>query len=170
MDVFEAIKGRRSVRAYKNKEVEVKKLRIILEAARLAPSSKNRQEWKFIVVKDAGTRAKLTGAAYGQQFVGEAPVIIVACATEAKSIMTCGQPTHTVDVSIACAFMILEACEQGLGTCWLGTFNEDEVKNILGIPKDMRVVTMMPLGYPEEAPGPRPRKAFDHIACFGKYS
>jgi nitroreductase len=170
MDVFEAIKERRSVRAYKDTDVEEDKLRIILEAARLAPSASNRQEWKFIVVKNGDTRAKLAEAAYGQQFVGEAPVIIVACATEAKSIMTCGQPTHTVDVSIACAFMILEACEQGLGTCWLGTFNEDEVKKILGIPDDMRVVTMLPLGYPDESPTPKPRKGVGQIVCFGKYS
>jgi len=170
MDVFEAIKERRSVRAYKDTDVEEEKLGKILEAARLSPSASNRQEWKFIVVKNAETRAKLAGAAYGQQFVGKAPVIIVACATETKSIMTCGQPTHTVDVSIACAFMILEAYEQGLGTCWLGTFNEGEVKKILGIPTPMRVVTMVPLGYPDESPSPKPRKAFGQIVCFGKYS
>ena len=170
MDVFEAIKERRSVRFYKDMEVEEDKVRKILEAARLSPSASNRQEWKFIVVRNPEIRAKLAGATYGQQFVGKAPVIIVACATEAKSIMTCGQPTHTVDVSIACAFMILEAHEQGLGTCWLGTFNEGEVKKILGVPDHMRVVTMLPLGYPGESPDPKPRKAFGQVVCFEKYS
>jgi nitroreductase len=169
MDVFEAIKERRSVRAYKDRDVEEEKLRKILEAARLSPSASNRQEWKFIVVKNAETRAKLAGAAYGQRFIGTAPVVIVACATEAEAIMMCGQPTHTVDVSIACAFMILEAQEQGIGACWVGAFNEGEVKKILAVPNHMRVVTMMPLGYPDESPDPRPRKSFGQVVCFEKY-
>jgi nitroreductase len=170
MDVFEAISKRRSVRSYKDSEIDEEKLKKVLEAARLAPSASNRQEWKFVIVRNAETRAKLVEMTYGQRFVGQAPVIIVACATEGKSIMTCGQPTHTVDVSIACSFMILEACEQGLGTCWLGTFNEGEVKRLLGIPGHMRVVTMTPLGYPNEAPPPRPRKVFEQIVCFEKYT
>jgi len=169
MDVFEAISQRRSIRTYKNKEIEEEKLRKVLEAARLAPSASNRQAWKFVPVRDPETRAKLAGATYGQQWVEEAPAIIVACATEGKGVMTCGQATHTVDVSIACAMMMLEAWEQGLGTCWLGTFNEGEVKKVLAIPPHMRVVTMMPLGYPNEAPPQRPRKAFDEIVSFDKY-
>jgi len=169
MDVFTAIRERRSVRAYKDKDVEEDKLKKVLEAARLSPSASNRQEWKFVVVKNAETRKKLADAAYGQKFVGEAPVVIVACATESKKVMTCGQLAYTVDLSIACAYMILEACEQGLGTCWLGTFNEEEVKNILGIPKPMRVVTMTPLGYPDQPPSPKLRKTLDEIVCFEKY-
>ena len=170
MDVFEAITRRRSIRSYKPVDVEEEKLRRVVEAARLAPSASNRQEWKFIVVRDDGKRAKLVAATYGQRWVGEAPVIIVACATEGKSVMTCGQPTHTVDLSIACSFLMLEACELGLGTCWLGTFNEQEVKGILGIPDSMRVVTVTPLGYPNEEPSPRPRKSYDQIVSFEKYS
>ena len=169
MDVFEAISGRRSIRAYKNMEIEEGKLQKVLEAARLAPSASNRQEWKFVVVRDPERRAKLAGMTYGQKWVAEAPAIIVACATEGKSVMTCGQATHTVDVSIACTMMILEAWEQGLGTCWLGTFNEGEVKMFLDVPGHMRVVTMIPMGYPNEAPLPKPRKAFDQIACFDKF-
>jgi nitroreductase len=169
MDVFEAISQRRSIRTYKNTQIEEKKLRKVLEAARLAPSASNRQEWKFIVVRDPTKRAELVGMTYGQQWVGEAPAIIVACATESRLIMTCGQATHTVDVSIACTMMILEAWEQGLGTCWLGTFNETDVKKCLGIPTNMRVVTIIPLGYPNEAPLPRPRKPFDQIVSFDFY-
>ena len=149
MDVFTAISQRSSVRAYKDTDVEEDKLRKILEAARLSPSASNRQEWKFIVVKNKETRKKLANAAFGQSFIGEAPVVIVACGTESKSIMACGQPTYTVDVSIACAFMILQAYELGLGTCWIGAFKEDEVKKILKIPEHVRVVAMTPLGYPE---------------------
>lgn len=169
MDVFEAINTRRSIRTYKSTEIKEEKLRKVLEAGRLAPSASNRQEWKFVLVRDPQTRAKLAGMTYGQGWVQEAPAIIVACATEGKSVMTCGQATHTVDLSIACSMMMLEAWELGLGTCWLGTFNEGDVKKALDIPPHMRVVTMMPLGYPKEAPSGRPRKAFDEVVNFDKY-
>jgi nitroreductase len=169
MDVFTAIHQRRSVRAYKDTEVEEDKLKKILEVARLSPSSSNRQEWKFIVVKNKETKKNLANAAMGQSFIGEAPVVIVACGTDAKSIMLCGQPAHTVDVSIACSFMILQACELGLGTCWIGAFKEDEVKRILKIPESVRVVAMTPLGYPNQPPSQKNRKGLNQIVCFEKY-
>ena len=169
MDVFTAIKQRSSVRSYKPDDVEEDKLKRVLEAARLSPSASNRQEWKFIVVKNKETKKKLAGAAFGQSFIGEAPVVIVACGTESKSVMGCGQPTHTVDVSIACSFMILEAYELGLGTCWIGAFKEDETKRILNIPESVRVVAVTPLGYPNEPPSQKSRKRLDQIVCFEKY-
>ncbi len=170
MEVFEAMSERKSIRAYKANEVEEEKLTRVLEAARLAPSASNRQEWKFIVVKNEATRKKLAAATYGQRFVGEAPLIIIACATESKAIMTCGQPAHTVDLSIACTHLILEAWEQGLGTCWLGTFNETEVKEILAIPDPVRVVTMTPLGYPNEPGREKTRKTLEQIVCAERYA
>ena len=169
MDVFTAIKQRSGVRSYKPEDVEEDKLKRVLEAARLSPSASNRQEWKFIIIKNKETKKKLAGAAFGQSFIGEAPVVIVACGTESESVMGCGQPTHTVDVSIACAFMILEACELGLGTCWIGAFKEDETKRILNIPESVRVVAMTPLGYPDEPPSKKSRKRLDQIVCFEKY-
>jgi len=169
MDVFTAINGRRSVRAYRPAEVEEEKLKKILEAARLSPSASNRQDWRFIVVRNTETRKRLAKAAFGQFFVGEAPVVIVACGTEPKTTMACGQPTHTVDVSIACAFMILEAYELGLGTCWVGAFNEGEVKKALEIPEPVRVVAVIPLGYPDEDPSQRTRKDLDQIICLEKF-
>jgi nitroreductase len=169
MDVLTAINRRRSVRAYKPAEVEEEKLRKILEAARLSPSASNRQDWKFIVVRNMEARKKLAKAAFGQSFIGEAPVVIAACGTEPKAIMACGQPAYTVDVSIACAFMILQAYELGLGTCWIGAFKEDEVKKILKIPEPIRVVAVIPLGYPDEDPSQRSRKDLDEIICFEKF-
>jgi len=169
MDVFTAISQRRSVRAYKAVEVEEEKLKKILEAARLSPSASNRQDWKFIVVKNKETKKKLAKAAFGQSFIGEAPVVIVACGTEPKAIMACGQPAYTVDVSIACTFMILLAHELGFGTCWIGAFKEDEVKKILKIPESVRVVAMIPLGYPDEDPSQRSRKGLDQIICSEKF-
>jgi nitroreductase len=169
MDVSQAIKSRRSIRAFQDKEVETDKLDKVLEAARLAPSANNRQEWKFIIVKNKDKRERLTIAAANQTFVGEAPIVIVACATESQSIMTCGQPRYTVDVSISVSFMILQAQELGLGTCWLGKFSEDDVRQILGIPDDIRVVAMTPLGYPAEDPTTRSRKDMEQIVCIDKY-
>lgn len=169
MDVFEAITSRRSIREYKNTQVEKEKLDKILEAARIAPSASNRQKWKFIVVKNQKTRKKLVKAAYNQNFVGEAPVTIVACSTEPERIMPCGQHAYPVDLSIAVSFMILEATELGLGTCWLGAFNEGEVKKILDVPEEVRVPAMFTLGYADENPGPRPRKNLDEVVCFKKY-
>jgi nitroreductase len=163
MDVFEAISKRRSIRRYKDTPVEEDKLGKILEAARIAPSAANRQEWKFLVVQDKETREKLVDAANGQKFVGEAPVTIVAISTESERIMPCGQPAYTVDLSIAVSFMILEATELGLGTCWLGAYKEDEVKKILDIPEEVRVPAMFTLGYADENPGPRPRKDINEI-------
>jgi nitroreductase len=169
MDVFTAINQRSSVRAYKASEVEEDKLKKILEAARLAPSASNRQDWKFIIVKNTETKKKLAEAAFGQSFIGEPPIVIVACGTEPKAIMSCGQPAYTVNVSIACAFMILQAYELGLGTCWIGAFKEDEVKRILKISKEVRVVAMTPLGYPDEPTSQKSRKSVDQIVCYEKF-
>lgn len=169
MDVFEAVKNRRSIRRYKDKEVEQEKLDKILEVARLAPSAANRQQWKFLVVRDENTIKNLVAAANGQQFIQEAPVIVAACSTESEHVMPCGQLAYTVDLSIAVSFMVLEAVEDGLGTCWLGAFGEDKVKELLEIPDDIRVVAMFTLGYPDESPGPRPRKGIEEVVCNERY-
>ena len=169
MDVFSAIAGRRSIRSYQNTEVEEEKVSRIIEAGRLAPSASNRQEWKFIIIRNKETRLELAKAAYGQTFIVEAPVVIVACATESKAILPCGQNAYTVDLSIAVSYMILEAFELGLGTCWLGAFQEEGVKAALDIPDHVRVVAMFPVGYPNKNPDMRPRKSMDQIVCFEKY-
>ncbi len=169
MDVMEAIKTRRSIRRYSDRPVEDDKLSRVLEAARLSPSAVNQQSWKFIVVKDPVLKDELVKACIGQAFVGSAPVIMVCCGTDPDSVMGCGQHRYTVDLSIATAYMILEAHELGLGTCWLGRFDEPKVKRLLGIPDPVRVVSIFPLGYPAEAPDSRPRKAIEEIVCHEKY-
>jgi len=169
MDVLTAIHGRRSIRQYSSKPVEDEKLNKVLEAARLAPSANNCQLWKFVVVKDDEIRAKLAEAAGRQMFIKQAPVAIVACGLNPDRLMFCGQPRYTVDLSIAVSFMILEAYEQGLGTCWIGHFDERKVKEVLGIPDNVRVVAITPLGYPAESPAQRPRKKLDEIVCYERY-
>lgn len=150
MKVSEAIRLRKSVRGYLEKEVEEEKLNKILEAARLAPSASNRQEWRFIVVRDEGTRKKLSEAAKGQKFVREAPVVIACLAVTDEHIMSCGQMCYPIDVAIAVDHMTLQAVELGLGTCWVGAFFADKVREILEIPEEIKIVELLTLGYPKD--------------------
>ena len=122
MNVLDAIKLRRSIRSYQDKPIEEEKLLRVLEAGRLAPSAKNMQEWRYVIVKDKDLRKRVAVAANNQYFLAEAPVIIVGCATMADYVLTCGQPAHTVDVSISMDHMTLQAVEEGLATCWIGAF------------------------------------------------
>jgi nitroreductase len=168
MTVQEAIQTRRSVRKYDAREVEQEKLDLVLEAARLAPSAANQQQWRFILVRDREKLQKLLAASDNQPFVGEAPAAIVACATGSR-VMDCGQPTGTVDLSIAMSFMLLRAHELGLGTCWLGHFFADQVKAALDIPDGVEVVAFTPVGYPLETPKARPRKPSGGVISFDKF-
>jgi nitroreductase len=164
MNVNEAIAARQSVREYEDREVEPDKLLRVLEATRLAPSASNRQEWRFVVVQDQELRQKLAEAAGGQAFVGQAAVVIVACAVGTDHLMPCGLPSFSIDVAIALDHLSLVAVEEGLGTCWIGAFDQAKVKALLGIPDDVCVVELMPLGYPADAPRPKQRMGLDEIA------
>lgn len=169
MDVFTTVNERRSVRNFKADPVEEEKLRKVLEAARLAPSAGNHQPWKFIVVKDEARRKALARMANNQAFVAQAPVVIAACATKTDHIMANGQYCYPIDVSIAVDHMTLVAVEEGLGTCWIGAFSEPEVKRILEIPEPVRVVALLPLGYPEAGSRTSSRKRLDQIVCYEKF-
>jgi nitroreductase len=158
MRVSDAIATRQSVREYQDRAVEPEKLQRVLEAARLAPSASNRQEWRFVVVQDRATRGKLVEAARGQAFVGQAPVVIVACAVGTDHLMPCGLPSFSIDVAIALDHLSLAAVEEGLGTCWIGAFDQAKVKALLGIPDDVCVVELMPLGYPADSRRAKQRK------------
>ncbi|MFO7956597.1 MAG: nitroreductase family protein [Candidatus Brocadiia bacterium] len=170
MDVFEAIQQRRSVRSWKNEPVEDEKLEQVLEAGRLAPSASNRQEWRFVVVRDPELRRELIEAANGQDFVGEAPVVIAACAVEHDHIMSCEHPCFLIDLAIAVDHMTLAARELGLGTCWIGAFKQEKVREVLGIPDTVEVVSLLPMGYPTAWPDPKPRKPKDEAVCYDGWS
>ena len=148
MNVHEAIRTRSSVREFLPDFVPEESLGRVLEAARLAPSSSNRQEWRFIVVRDAERRRRLSLVANNQTWIADAPVIIAAVATDPSSVMTCGVPRYAVDVSIAVDHITLAAVEEGLGTCWIGAFSQEGARAVLGVEPDCMVVTLMPLGYP----------------------
>jgi nitroreductase len=171
MTVMEAIQGRRSVRKYKPDPVSDEVLGRVLEAARLAPSGKNLQPWKFIVVRDQETRNKLAKASAGQTFMAEAPVIIAACGFPEDCYARMGRymKSWPVDVTIAVEHLILQAQADGLGTCWIGAFEEEEVKDILGVPAEVKVLALTPLGWPAEHPGFRGRKGLAEIVSYDKF-
>ncbi len=150
MDVYEAIRTRKSVRSFQDRPVEREKLLRVLEAARLAPSAKNLQEWRFVVVTSPQKRRRLAREAAGQEFIGQAPVVIAACAETDGARMRCGLPRHLIDVAIAIDHLTLAAAAEGLGTCWIGAFDPQRVRQILEIPPEIVVVELLPLGYPQD--------------------
>lgn len=166
MELKEAIKTRKSIRDYEDEPVPEEKLLKVLEAARLAPSASNRQRWKFIVVREEKRRQELARAAGGQNHVAKAPVVIAAVATMPEYVMRCGVPAYAVDLAIAVDHMTLAAVDEGLGTCWIGAFSQEEARDILGVPENYRIVTLLPLGIPRQPGRPKVRKALDEIVCY----
>jgi nitroreductase len=166
MTVFEAISRRYSVRDYRPDPVPEEALNRLLEAARLAPSAGNRQEWQFVVVREEAKRAALCAAANNQAFIAQAPVVIVACAEAVSHVMRCGHPSYVIDVAIALEHISLQATEEGLGTCWVGAFSQEPVKEALGIPAEVQVVQLMSLGYPADQARPKSRKTMEEIVCY----
>jgi nitroreductase len=164
MDVFEAIAVRKSVRAFLDKPVGEDVLEKILDAARLAPSARNAQEWRFVVVSDRTVRQKIASEAARQPFIGTAGILLACCAITDGRIMRCGQPAYPIDVAIAMDHLSLAAAALGLGTCWIGSFDEELVRRFLGIEPGVRVVQLMPLGYPADpAPVPKSRLSLGEI-------
>ncbi|MBU4204778.1 nitroreductase family protein [Patescibacteria group bacterium] len=168
MDIYEAIKKRRSVRAYKSAEVNKTALKRILEAMRLAPSAHNSQEYKFVLVESFQKRLALSRAA-GQSFVSQAPIIVAAVSTKPNHIMQCGVPAHPVDIAIALDHLTLAATAEGLGTCWIGAFSQEEVRRILEVPEEYKVVALMPLGIPDDKPEKKIRKSLGELICYDNF-
>jgi nitroreductase len=170
MNVFEVIKKRRSIRSYLDQEVDRESILKLLAAACQAPSASNRQEWRFVVVQDKETKSKLSQAAKGQDFVREAPLVLACCAKTDNHLMTCGQACYPIDIAIAVDHITLAAVELGLGTCWVGAFYEKEVKQILEIPQDIRVVELLTVGFAKKYPSqPKNRLGLKEITYFEKW-
>lgn len=179
MRFIDLVNKRKSTRSYSSLPVSRDLIDQCLEVARLAPSACNSQPWSFIVVDDENTKnsiAKeaLSGIYRSNQFVKEAPVIIVAITENSTYIarmggMLRGVQYNLIDIGIACDHLTLQAEELGLGTCWLGWFNEDAVKKILGLSKKTRVDVMISLGYPgEETVKNKIRKPLDKVRRYHK--
>lgn len=169
MEVFEAIQKRYSCRSWQDREIESDKLTRVLDAARLAPSARNFQDWRFVVVQDQSLRTQLIEAANNQEFVGNAPTIIVAC-SNSDYVMRCGQAIAPIDISIALEHIALQATAEGLATCWIGSFFPEKVRPILGIPDNIEIVELMPIGYPADTCPPKKRQPLEEIAAFNKWT
>jgi len=169
MDVEEAIRNRYSVRAYQDRQVEKEKLQAVLESARLAPSGNNRQPWRFVVVLDGQRRLALAAACNAQQFVAQAPVVIAAVGTTPQRMMSCAVPGDPVDVAIAIDHMTLTATALGLGTCWIGSFDQQAVRRVLNIPESVKVIEVLTLGYPADSRRLKARKQLEEIVCWEKW-
>ena len=188
MEVLEAIKTRRSIRRYKTTPVDDKTIELVLEAARWAPSWANTQCWRFMVVQDSSLKAELANALIkveqGDALVNNpsietiksAPVVIVACAELGKSGYELGKPAtdkgefwYMFDVALAMQNLTLAAHSLGLGTVHIGAFDAKRMASILEIPQDFCVVSMTPLGYPDQEPKARPRKELPEIVFYDKY-
>lgn len=147
MGLLPEIESRASVRNFTDEPVSEAQIVRIVEAGRLAPSAKNRQSWRFIVIQDKETRSRVREAAFGQDHVGQAPVVIALCTTNIEYKMPNGQLSYPIDLSIAASFMMLQAVHEGLGTCLVTTFREEEVKSLLTVPYSMRVVLLLTIGH-----------------------
>ena len=168
MTFDEIINARKSIRRYSNRPIPESDVEAILRAGLLAPSARNRQNLKFIVVRDPMLRDELVGACNGQSMVGEAPAFLAVCST-AGSIMPNGQPTAPIDAAIAMTYMLLKAAELGIGSCWIGNFSQQKMKSLLCVPDMAEVIAVSPLGYPAVEGNERVRKPFDDVVCFGRY-
>lgn len=168
MNIFKVIQTRRSIRKYKEDPIPEDVLLRVLETVRLAPSGKNLQPWRFILVKDNVLKEKLAIASAGQFFLAKAPIVIVACGFPENCYSRMGRymKSWPVDVAIALEHLILQAQEEGLGTCWIGSFEEKEVKALLRIPENVKVLALTPLGYPDEKPPSRGRKSLEEIISY----
>ena len=165
MEVAKAIKKRRSVRSFKNEPLEPEKLEQILEAARLAPSAFNNQDWRFVVVRNRETLKDLARACEDQDFVAGAGAVICCCATKTEHVLPNGELAYALDLAIAGSFIMLQATELELGSCWIAAYQSERVKRLLRIPETARVVSIIALGHSHYVPYATARKPLAEIAA-----
>ncbi len=152
MDFYKVIKTRRSIRIYRKTEIPQDILNRVLNSARIAPSGSNRQPWRFIIIKEQSRRKEIAKLCHNQLFIADAPVVIVGCGKDIHYNRGewMGNFSVLVDVAIAFDHLTLAARAEGLGTCWIGSFDNEGIKKFLNIPEDVNVVAITPLGYPEK--------------------
>ena len=170
MDVFEAIKNRRSVRAYAGEKVSEEDVERLIEAVRWAPSAGNIQPWEFVIVKEVETKRKLSDAALNQTFIEKAPVVIVVCADlnrSSRGYGSRGEQLYSLqDTAAATENILLAAQELGLATCWVGAFRENEVAKAVKAPRNLRPVAIVPVGHPAERPVAPQKRSFNEIVHY----
>jgi len=170
MDFSELITKRYSVRSYKSDPVEDDKLHKVLEAARIAPTAANRQPLRFIVIHTKGREDELKRI-YKAPWFTQPPIVICACAIKSQAwVRSWDDKNHAdIDVTIATDHLILEAANQGFGTCWIGAFDPTAAREVLGIPEDVDPVFFTPLGYPADQPTEKKRKPLDELVRYERW-
>jgi nitroreductase len=167
MDLFEAIRKRQSVRAYQSTEIPEEKLVAILSAANQAPSAGNLQAYEIYVTRDQATKRALAKAAWNQDFLAQAPVVLIMCTHPARSATRYGKRGQRLyclqDAAIALAYAQLAATALGLATCWVGAFDDKGVARAVGLPRGQHPVAILPIGYPAESPHRRPRRVLEDL-------
>lgn len=165
MSLVDLILKRRSVRRYAKKRVAEEVLSKVLEAGRQAPSADNVQPWHFIVLKDSSIREKMSRGRYNS-FVKDSAFTIVGCGYVGD---VDGRRWSTIDTTIALQNMVIAAWVQGVGSCWIGDFQEEEAKKLLGIPEDWKIVALVSFGYPTDQPRERQKKPLEEIIGYNKF-
>ncbi|MBS7619909.1 nitroreductase family protein, partial [Candidatus Bathyarchaeota archaeon] len=149
MKIPEIIKNRRSIRSFLDKELPEEISKTLIEAACLAPSAGNLQPWEFIILKEEETKKKLVEAAYGQEFISEAKIVIVVCANPNSSAARYGTRGSSLyclqDTAAAVQNILLTATDNGLGGCWVGAFDEKKASEALKLPREIRPVAIIPI-------------------------
>lgn len=169
MDFSELVEARYSVRAYKPDAVPEESLRQVLEAARMAPTAANRQAFQLVVIHVAGREAELQ-TIYGREWFTQAPLVICACGlSEENWVRRDGKNYNDVDVAIVMDHLTLAATDLGLGTCWIGAFDPDAAREVLGLPDGVEPVAFTPLGVPADSPRPKQRKALDELVRYERW-
>ncbi len=168
MTVFETIEKRFSCRTYLDKPIEQEKLDKIFEAARQAPSAKNLQDWRLVVVTDKKRKQQAADCTNQAKAFGQAAALIAACSV-CKDTMRCGQQIAPIDVAIALEHIALVATELGLATCWIGSFDTEKVRQILEIPENVAIIELMALGYPDNGKRQTAREPVKNFVCFDKW-
>ena len=166
MDLWEALKGRRSIRSFKPDELSRDLMEKVLEGARVAPSAANRQPWHFFVITDPARRESLKEA-YGKDWCWRAPAVVVACARPGEAWKRGDGVNYSyVDVAIAFDHLTLAAHAEGLGTCWIGAFKPEVLRGLLELPEELEPVAITPLGYPSGEGSGTVRKSLDEIVTW----
>jgi len=168
MNVSEAIQVRRSVRSYADREVDRGTIRELFESVRLAPSARNEQPWQFVAVTDPDRREALYRASFDQDHVADAPVVVAGVSTATGALEGYDESTAMVNLAIALDHLSLRAAELGLGTCWIGAYDDEAVADVLEVPEAWRIVHLMTVGYPvtDLEPVEKDRKPLEEVLAF----
>jgi len=163
-DAIRTMMERRSIRTYQPRPLPDKDLKAICEAGRCAPSAANRQPWHVVVVRDEEQKKRLAAACANQSWMADAGVILAGVGRPAVS-----EKWYAVDVAIAMENMVIAATSLGYGTCWIGAFDQAQVKAVLGLPEDLTVIALTPVGVPADHPEARPRMPMAEFVSLDRY-